>query len=140
MPGLPARLTVLRIHTERTLGTFDSQMDAITWGYGEPEMRIHVTPGVDARAAAKDLIATGMVAVDDIGGSLYDLVFEEILEEIGHAADDLDIREATFWGCRSSIEVWRTRAHQSCPWPCGPGSATMARMSSAIPSRGRLRL
>jgi hypothetical protein len=56
-------------------------------------MRIHVVPGVDAASAAADLMQTGMVAVDDIGRESYQGVFEEILEELGHMADVLDLRE-----------------------------------------------
>ena len=56
-------------------------------------MRIHIVPGVDAESAAADLMATGMVAVDDIAEQSYQGVFEEILEELGHMADDLDLRE-----------------------------------------------
>ncbi len=55
-------------------------------------MKIHVTPGVDARAAARDLLETGAVAIDDIGENLYDVVRDEIFEELGRAVDDLDIR------------------------------------------------
>ena len=56
-------------------------------------MRIHVVPGVDAELAAADLLATGMVAVDDIGEQSYKGVFDEIMEELGHMADGLDLRE-----------------------------------------------
>jgi hypothetical protein len=56
-------------------------------------MRVHVVPGVDAASAADDLLQTGMVAVDDIGRETYRGVFDEILEELGHLADGLDLRE-----------------------------------------------
>lgn len=56
-------------------------------------MRVHVAPGVDARIAAADLLSEGMVVIDDIGENLHDLVSEEILDELGHVADGLDILE-----------------------------------------------
>ncbi len=55
-------------------------------------MRIHVVPGVDARAAARDLRETGAVGIDDIGEGTHELLRDEILEELGHAADELDLR------------------------------------------------
>jgi hypothetical protein len=55
-------------------------------------MKIHVTPGLEARAAAEDLIRDGAVGIDDIGENLHDVVREEILAELGHAAEALDIR------------------------------------------------
>ncbi len=55
-------------------------------------MRIHVVPGVDARAAARDLLETAAVGIDDIAENLYDVVRDEILEELGHAGDELDLR------------------------------------------------
>ena len=56
-------------------------------------MRIHVVPGVDEELAASDLLATGMVAVDDIGEQSYQGVFDDILGELGHIADGLDLRK-----------------------------------------------
>lgn len=56
-------------------------------------MRVHVVPGVDTQSAAADLVATGMVAVDDIGEQSYQGVFEEIMEELGHMGDGLDFGE-----------------------------------------------
>ena len=55
-------------------------------------IKIHVAPGVDARAAAHDLLKTGAVGIDDIGENLHDVVGEEILAELGHAGDGLDLR------------------------------------------------
>lgn len=56
-------------------------------------MRIHCCPGVDEVAAAKDFLDTGMVGVDDIAENLYDVIFEAIIDELGHAADFMDLRE-----------------------------------------------
>jgi len=53
---------------------------------------IHVTPGVDARAAARDLLKNGAVGIDDIGENSYDLIRDEILEILGHAGDAIDLR------------------------------------------------
>jgi len=55
-------------------------------------MRIHVTPGVDARQAAQDLLETGAVGIDDISENLYDVIHYEILDQLGHIGDELDIR------------------------------------------------
>ena len=55
-------------------------------------IKIHVAPGVDARAAARDLLKTGAVGIDDIGENLHDVVREEILDELGHAGDGIDLR------------------------------------------------
>jgi hypothetical protein len=55
-------------------------------------LKVHCTPGVDARAAARDFRKSGAVAIDDIGENLYDVIRDEIFEELGHAADFCDIR------------------------------------------------
>ena len=55
-------------------------------------MKIHSSPGVDAEQAARDLIECGAVAIDDIGENLYDVIFEEIIDLLGHVADELDLR------------------------------------------------
>ncbi len=55
-------------------------------------MRIYVVPGVNARAAARDLLEMGAVGIDDIAESLYDVVRDEILEELGHAGDELALQ------------------------------------------------
>jgi|SRR5688572_32646188 len=56
------------------------------------EISIHVTPDVDVEAAARDLLKNGAVGIDDIGEWLYDVIRDEILEELGHAGDGLAIR------------------------------------------------
>jgi len=56
-------------------------------------MQIHCTPGVDTAAAAADLLRDGAVGIDDITENLYDLDQLEIFDEIGHAVDEMDIRE-----------------------------------------------
>jgi hypothetical protein len=55
-------------------------------------IKIHVAPGVAARAAARDLLKSGAVGIDDIGENLHDLVSEEILDELGNAGDGIDLR------------------------------------------------
>ena len=55
-------------------------------------MKIHVVPGVDARAAARDLLANGAVGIDDIAENMYDLIWDEIVEALGHGADETAIR------------------------------------------------
>ena len=55
-------------------------------------IKIHVAPGVDAREAARDFLKTGAIGIDDIGENLYDLVREEILDELGNAGDGIDLR------------------------------------------------
>lgn len=49
--------------------------------------RIHVCPGVDARAAARDLSRDRAVGIDDIGENLYDVVRDEIFDRLGYAED-----------------------------------------------------
>ncbi len=56
------------------------------------EMKIHIVPGVDSRAATRDLMKVGAVGIDDIGEGLYDLIRDEILEELGARGDALDLR------------------------------------------------
>jgi hypothetical protein len=55
-------------------------------------IKIHVAPGVDARAAARDLLKTGAVGIDDIAENHHDVVRDEILEELGNAGDGIDLR------------------------------------------------
>ncbi len=55
-------------------------------------LKIHVVPGVDAQAAARDLLQNGAVGVDDIGENTYDLIWDEILDALGHVADEIAIR------------------------------------------------
>lgn len=55
-------------------------------------MRIHVVPGVDSQAAALDLLKTGAVGIDDIAENMHNVVHDEILDELGNAADGLDLR------------------------------------------------
>ena len=55
-------------------------------------LRIHVVPGIDSRAAARDLLDVGAVGIDDIGEETFPLIRDEIFDELGHAADELDIR------------------------------------------------
>jgi len=55
-------------------------------------MTVHVVPGVDSRAAARDLLETGAVGIDDIAETMHDVIRDEILEELGHAGDELDLR------------------------------------------------
>jgi hypothetical protein len=49
-------------------------------------------PGVDARAAARDLLKSGAVGIDDIGENLHDLIRDEILDELGNPWDGIDLR------------------------------------------------
>lgn len=70
-------------------------------------MKIHVTPGVDARAAARDLLADGAVGIDDIGENLHDVIRDEILAELGHAADAFDLREQRIDTARGPVFVLR---------------------------------
>lgn len=55
-------------------------------------VRIHVVPGVDARAAARDLLRAGVVGIDDIGEGTHEMIRDEILDHLGHAGDELDLR------------------------------------------------
>lgn len=76
-------------------------------------MRIHDVHDFDAKAASRDLLKFGLTAVDDFGGSLYDCAQDELLEELGHAGDEIDLatdRIETSWG---PVFVFRDRARVS---------------------------
>ncbi|MDX9723333.1 MAG: hypothetical protein RBU37_21455 [Myxococcota bacterium] len=55
-------------------------------------MRIHIVPGVNLRAAASDLRKTGLVAIDDIAERSWEELFSYIIDELGHDADELELR------------------------------------------------
>lgn len=55
-------------------------------------MKIYIASGIDSRRAAKELLREGMVAIDDISEGLIDVTWDEILDELSHAADELDLR------------------------------------------------
>ena len=58
----------------------------------KPALRIHVVPGVDARAAARDFLDDGAVGIDDIAENMYEVIWDEVLEALGHVADEIGIR------------------------------------------------
>jgi len=55
-------------------------------------IQIHVVPGADATAAARDLLEAGAVGIDDIGEHSHADIEGEILDELGHAGDALDLQ------------------------------------------------
>ena len=55
-------------------------------------LKIHVVPGVDPRAAARDFLANGAVGIDDIAENMYDVIWDDILDVLGHVADETAIR------------------------------------------------
>ncbi len=73
-------------------------------------IKIHVEPGIDARAAARDLLRDGAVGIDDIGENLYDVARDEILEELGHAGDGIDVRTDWIEGPFGPVFVLRDAA------------------------------
>lgn len=89
-------------------------------------IKIHVAPGMDAHAAARDLLRTGAVGIDDIGENLYDVVRDEILYHLGHAGDEIDLRtdrvrttfgpvfvlrDAAVWSAADAREAVRAQAY-----------------------------
>lgn len=53
-----------------------------------------------------------MVGIDDIAENLYDVIFEAIIDELGFAADDMDLRQQrvdTSYG-----PVFVLRDHERC--------------------------
>ena len=51
-----------------------------------------MSPGVDVRAAVRDLMKDGAVGIDDIGENTYDSIRDAILDSLGHAAGGFDLR------------------------------------------------
>lgn len=51
-----------------------------------------MVPGVNARAGARDFLANGAVGIDDIAENMYDVIWDEVLEILGHVADAAAIR------------------------------------------------
>lgn len=58
-------------------------------------VRIHDVHDFDAAAAAEDLLRHGIVAIDDVTERLHECAEEELLEVLGHVADELEIRRHT---------------------------------------------
>lgn len=52
-------------------------------------MEIHDIHGFDARRAANELLSAGFIAIDDISWQLVDCAWDEVLNALGHAADEL---------------------------------------------------
>jgi hypothetical protein len=49
----------------------------------------------DDKSAACDLLRNGLVAVDDISGNLFDFTWRELFDRLGHAADALNLCDAS---------------------------------------------
>jgi hypothetical protein len=73
-------------------------------------LKIHVVPGVDARAGARDFLVNGAVGIDDIAEDMYEVIWEEILEELGHAADGMAIRRQRIETRTGPVFVFRDGA------------------------------
>lgn len=66
-----------------------------------PRLEIRLSQGFDAAAAAVEMLELGVTLVDDIAEQLYDICREEVMDELGHAADEMDVqvtRVATSFG------------------------------------------
>jgi len=75
-----------------------------------PAIRIRDVLDRDTRAASRELLKFGLTIVDDISGTLVDVVEEELFEHLGHAADCMDLhmtRVDTGWG---PVYVFRDRS------------------------------
>lgn len=54
-------------------------------------MEIREIRDFDAREGVRDLLMHGFTVVDDIGELLYKHAEQELLDELGHAADGIDV-------------------------------------------------
>lgn len=63
-------------------------------------MKIRDAYRYDARAGSKELLRHGITIVDDIGESLWELCRDELLGELGFAADELELEV-------DRVETWK---------------------------------
>lgn len=77
----------------------------------------------DVRAACLDLLRFGFVLVNDITEGLVEISKEELMVELGHYADEIDLRitrVATRWG---PVFIFRDASHRG---------ATLAKAKEAV--------
>lgn len=60
------------------------------------KIKIHSAMRADAEALARELMKKGTVVLDDIGGSLFDVVFDEIYDALGEWLDYRDVVEEKY--------------------------------------------
>ena len=59
---------------------------------------------------ARDFLKTDAVGIDDIGENLYDLVREEILDEVGNVGDPIDLQTDRVESIRSHLRAAECRS------------------------------
>jgi len=67
----------------------------------------------DARLGAREFLKLGFTAIDDIGESLYQYAEEELFDELGFTADDLDIATDRIETDLGPVFAFRDRARLS---------------------------
>jgi hypothetical protein len=75
-----------------------------------PPITIHDVHDLDAKAAGLELLTFGFTIIDDISGELVETAELELLEQLGHAADAMDlhiVRVDTGWG---PVFIFRDRS------------------------------
>ena len=64
-------------------------------------MKVYDVHDFNAKAASREFLKHGFIAVDDISGGLVDCAEDELLDALGFAADELDLgieELSTSWG------------------------------------------
>jgi hypothetical protein len=59
-------------------------------------MDIHSVIGIDAEKVAQELKKEGIIALEDIGGSVFDMVFDDIYDALGDWIKDRHIVEELY--------------------------------------------
>jgi hypothetical protein len=67
----------------------------------EPALTIREVHDFNAKVAAREVLEFGFTLIDDISEVLVDVTKDELMDELSHAADEMDIRTnrvETGWG------------------------------------------
>jgi hypothetical protein len=70
-------------------------------------MEIHSVLGIDAEVVASELKETGIIALEDIGGSVFDMVFDEIYDALGDWLEGREIVEELYEAPSGPVYVLR---------------------------------
>lgn len=74
-----------------------------------PRLQIRLSQGFDAAAAAGEMLEHGVTLVDDIAEQLYDVCRDEVIEELGHAADEMDVQVTRVTTSIGPVFIFRDR-------------------------------